>query len=62
MVHGVGVDVGEELRSLVAEGEAAGAIKGGEEGVAGEVVEGLGWLVVGVDDECDEVVGVWAVV
>lgn len=44
MVHGVGIDVGEELRGLVAEGEAGGAMEWSEESVAGKVVEGLGWL------------------
>ena len=61
MVHGAGIEVREELRGLVAEGEASGAMEWSEESVAGEVVERLGWLVARVDDECDEVVGVWTV-
>lgn len=61
VVHGVEIDVGEELGCLVAERQSAAAVVRREEGIAGEVVEDL---VAGVgtgDEQPDEAEGVGAV-
>jgi len=56
MVEGVQVEVGEELRRLIAEGQSALALEGSKEGVAGEVADGrVGKRTEAGDDACGEV-------
>ena len=61
VVHGIEIDVGEELRGLVAEGQAAAALERSEKGIAGEIVERFLLRVGTRNDEFDEAEGIGTV-